>query len=111
MPKASEVATELRKLADALSVEPDAEIKRPDIMVYHWGNESKEAFLTLCRLIPRPLQKKYTDDRMRVEYSSAGLGITLSVPRSAVCRIVEPAKPAVYECEPLLSDQEEATIS
>ena len=30
--------------------------------------------------------------------------------RDAVCRIVEPAKPAVYECEPLLSVDEENEI-
>lgn len=36
--------------------------------------------------------------------------LVLGVDRSSVCRIIKPAQPAEYECEPLLSQAEEASI-
>jgi len=38
------------------------------------------------------------------------LRYNIEIPRNTVCELVEPAKPAVYRCEPLLSDEEEAAI-
>ena len=32
------------------------------------------------------------------------------IDRAQVCELIEPAKPAVYRCFPLLSDQEEAEL-
>lgn len=36
--------------------------------------------------------------------------LALGVDRSSVCHIVKPAQPAEYECEPLLSQAEEAVL-
>ncbi len=36
---------------------------------------------------------------------------SISAERSAVCRLIEPAKPAMYDCEPLLSQTEEQELS
>lgn len=37
-------------------------------------------------------------------------GLHLAVDRNAVCRIVKPAVPAEYECEPLLAPEEEELL-
>jgi len=39
-----------------------------------------------------------------------GLTFDVEVARNAVCRLVKPAQPAVYDCEPLLSQEEEESI-
>ena len=109
MPKASEVAAELRKLADSLEQEPDAEISQP--WVTFWP--SRESFLALARVLPRPFAKKYERDTIQLIYgASAGTPIYVRVEaqRTAVCRVVKPAQEAVYECEPLLSEAAEAQI-
>lgn len=111
MPKASEVATELRKLADSLEREPDAQIPKPFLFfsTFLESNE-KQMFSTVCGLMPRPLAKEYRDSELKVEYNGAALTAQTSIQRSKVCRLVEPAKPAVYECEPILAEAEEAQI-
>ena len=104
------VALELRRIADALVKEPEAEVTRPSLWFWCWSN--KDEFLNLVRLLPRPLTKDYTDDSeliMRGEYEA--IDFQCRINRSAVCTLIEPAKPAVYNCEPLLSDEEEAALT
>jgi len=111
VPKASEVAYELRKLADSLEQEPNARIPKPSIYISTFlEGEPKQLFLTICRLLPRPLAKVYTDRELRVEYDAAALNVLTNIERNKFCRLVEPARPAVYECEPLLSEEEVAAI-
>ena len=107
MPKASEVAAELRKLADGLDEQPDAPITKPYIYFTHLGDGEKSAFIALARSFPRPFEKVYKNDDLRLEYVNRAMDLTARINRDAVCRIVEPAKPAKYECEPLLSAEEE----
>ena len=113
MPKAIEVANELRRIADSLSAQPDAEVQKAWVTFYC---ASKELFLSTFRALPRPLAKKYdTDgdswDRVHLEHRGTGVDLDCSVYRSTICELVEPAKEAVYRCEPLLSDEEEAQVS
>ena len=56
MPKASEVAAELRRVAGALEQEPEAELMRPSLGFFSW--DQKEQFLNAVRLLPRPLAKE-----------------------------------------------------
>jgi hypothetical protein len=122
MPLAKEVAQELRKLADALDREPEQELFVPEISFsckYKYpsmGLIAKDVFLALARILPRPLAKgtqSFDDDAMELRYSSDALIITTAIERSKVCRIIERERtiPAVYECEPLLSEAEDATLT
>ena len=113
MAKASEVAIELRKLADALDREPDSDIERPYILFSHYTEEGKEKFKTLARLLPRPIEKNWEElpnGYLNLIYDTPAAYIKAYIPRSVVCTLVEPAKPAVYNCEPLLSIEEEAAL-
>src|SRR6185437_3416081 len=113
MPKASEVANELRKLADTLDRAPEADVARPRIGF--WYDSQKEMFLETVKLMPRPLKKKYPKDpgkfeRIYVEHNSEAIELFTTVYQSAVCQLIEPAKAAVYDCKPLLSAEEEASL-
>ena len=109
---ASAVASELRKLADALDVSPETEVVSPNIYFScsYLGSKSKEVFLSLARLLPHPLKKEAKKDEMWIGYESDSLRVQAYIERSIICELVEPAKPAVYRCEPLLSDDEEAAL-
>jgi hypothetical protein len=112
MPKSTEVAAELRRIADALDKEPDVEIYRP--MLAFWPN-NKDQFLTLGRCLPRPLQKKIDGEdtnyqKYVLENKDAAVWTHVSIDRSEVCVMVEPARPARYECPSILSAEEEAAL-
>lgn len=108
MPKASEVASELRKLADSLDREPDAEVTRGWIDFFTHGD--KGLFFRMAKSIPHPFEKLYEGQELRLRYDNPALRIDVHVERDKVCRIVKPAQEAVYECEPLLSEAEEAAL-
>lgn len=105
------LAIELRKLADALDAQPDAKITKPTVYFYC---DAKDEFLAVARLLPRPLAKRVTDAddhkwaRVRIEYQSPALDVDASIPQSLTCELLEPAKPAVYRCAPILSEEEDA---
>ena len=107
--KASELATKLRKLADGLDKAPDAEIN-PYVSISP-SCDNKETFLELAKVLPRPLTKKIRHEGTSYEdFTLEGDGFLLSIPRSALCVIVEPARPARYECPSILSEAEEAAL-
>ena len=110
MPKAHEVASELRKLADSLDREPEAEITEPTIVASHYGAKEKTPFMNLARLLPRPYEKKWKETEVELRYDSKTLTFIACIQRSIVCELIEPAKPAVYRCDPLLSVAEEAAL-
>lgn len=115
MPTAHEVAVELRRIADALDKEPDTPVKQAWL---HFYCDTKEEFLNAVRLLPRPLSKRYDKDgdswdRLHVEHGyrkPSPVWVQASVLRSKVCRLVQEAREAVYECEPLLSQDEDAAL-
>ena len=112
MPKASELATELRKFADSLDTNPDAEIVKAYL---GFSCYAKEAFLATVRLLPRPLKKKvneYANSRpdLQMSYESPALYAYTTVPQSLTCTLVEPARKAVYKCDPILSETEDAEL-
>lgn len=111
MPKAYELAIELRKLADSLECEPEAEITKPVMSFYHWNGTEKQQFLNLARLLPRPLVKTYDDDYFRLDHDTPALRIYAKIPRKNICRLVTPAREAVYECDPILSAEEESAVA
>jgi hypothetical protein len=113
MPKAHEIATELRKLADALDKQPELETA-PVWVAFHC--DKKEHFINAVRFLPRPFTKRETDhsgdkyNRLRFEYSSPAMDVNASIYKSLTCELVEPAKPAVFRCDPILSALEEASL-
>jgi hypothetical protein len=112
MPKAHEVATELRKLADSLDANPEVSLKLPWVMFYC---DTKEQFLNAASILPRPLAKTESDanssyNRIRIEYNTPAIEVSASVYKSLTYELVEPAKPAVFRCDPILSALEEAGI-
>ena len=114
-PKASQVANELRRIADALDREPDTEVETPMVSFYCNNylakDRGKQVFLNVLRLLPRPLVKDYSETEVKIRGAESDVvNLRACIDRSAVCEIVEPAKPAVYHCVPLLSDQEEASL-
>jgi len=72
--------------------------------------DGKAAFLNTARLLPRPVSKSYPKDEIQVEYRTSSLRAYSRIERTEICRLVKPAQEAVYECEPLLSEAEEAQI-
>lgn len=113
MSKAGSVAIELRRLADALDKQPDAEIIKP--MVTFYGYE-KSSFIATVKLLPRPLKKRISEPgdskwaRVRVGYVGDAIDIDASVPQSLTCELVQPAKAAVYRCDPIFSEEEDAAL-
>ena len=111
MPKAHEVASELRKLADSLDREPEADISRPSVF-FNTGAKKSE-FLNLARLFPHPFIKQqapYFSGKLEILYKTPGAEIKAWIERSEVCRLVRPAQEAEYECEPIFSQVEEESL-
>jgi hypothetical protein len=110
--RAGLVAIELRKLADALDKEPDTTIVRPNIyfMCSYVGDFGKAAFLSLAKLLPRPLVKRSTNNEYQLVGENDAIRFEAAITRSQVCTLVEPAKPAVYDCPSILSEAEEAAL-
>jgi hypothetical protein len=115
MTTAHDIAIELRKMADSLDKEPEAALTK----AYVWMNFSldKAGFINAARLLPRPAKKRFdeegrTIDRIHLEYDTPHLEVSASMYRDQFCKILVPAKviPAIYECEPLLSAEEEASL-
>ena len=111
MTTAGAVAAELRRIADALDKEGDAPMKEPYL---YFIPHSKEQFLGLPRLLPKPLYKGGDDFHYELKtyqnWSDSAVYTKAWISRSKVCKLVKPAQPAEYKCEPLLSEDEEAAL-
>ena len=114
MPLAKEIAAELRKIADALDLHPEVEVKKPSLHFYYSYSDNKEQFLATARLIPHPVKKIYETDsypRVRVQHDTEALLTETSIYKEIICTIVEPAKPAVYDCNLTLTADEDAALA
>jgi hypothetical protein len=106
---ASSVAKELRRLADALDKGGEAPMVRCYINFLHYKGD-KNAFLSVARFLPRPLKKEYSHDSIILDIDTPSLSVRAEAPRTVACRVITPAQEAVYECEPLLADGEDAAL-
>lgn len=116
MPKASEVAAELRRVAEALDREPETVIERGMLSFYcnqySAEDKGKKVFLDLVRLLPKPLQKEADKNDYTVYLGKNGpLWVRAKIARMTMCTLVSPAVEAVYDCVPLLSLEEEASLT
>ena len=113
--KTSELAKGLRILADALDKEPEIEVNvYTSIQAAYTGDDTseKDNFLALAKIWPRPAMKSignegtsYEDYRLVFDKWAS-----LKIVRPLFCHLVEPAKPAVYDCPLILSAEEEAQL-
>lgn len=112
MPLAKIVAAELRILAERLESNPDAILVKPSLYWSHtYASDPRTPFLAVAALLPRPLKKNYSETELTLTYESEGLSIVSYTSRNAVCEIIQPAVPAVYRCEPFLSDEEDGALA
>jgi hypothetical protein len=112
MPTTSQVAAELRRIADTLEKQPDIEIVKPRISFYHGYCETKEMFVSLAKVFPRPIDKGdgYSHDEYTLTHETDALTVYATINKSQICTLVEPARPARYECTPMLSLEEEEAL-
>ncbi len=110
-----EYAKQLRELADKLEAVDEFTLPGHSAILYkdcgietlrYYGD--KERFLAAVRSIGNG-RKDTSHERDFTFVAFDGL-LRVTVNRDAVCRIVKPAQPAVYDCEPLLSPEEEALM-
>ncbi len=110
--KAIDAVANLRKLADLLEKHGEAEIRMTSANV--WVGK-KEPFLALAKAFPRPFSKKYeerTYGDIELEHGvlqETGV-ICLRIERTAVCEMIEPARPAKFHCPSIFSPEEEAEL-
>jgi hypothetical protein len=112
MPKASEVAANLRRLAAALESEPETIVTRPLCFFYP---DDKQELSTITRLLPRPLAKfaegEGEYDNIGVEVGSGSeeaVWVRASINRSKTCERVQTGTKIVPSC--VLSAREETVI-
>lgn len=108
MPTTSSVASKLRQLADALDKTPDLEVS-PYLAI---TIDAKEDFFSVAKNFPRPAKKKV--DFEGTNYSDFTLvheWMRIKILQKEVCVLVEPARPARYECSSILSVEEEAALN
>jgi hypothetical protein len=110
MPTAHAVASELRRIADLFDKSPDSEIEKPILNFFHYTR--KDHFIELVKVFPHPIEKGdgYGHDEITLTHRAGALTVYASIEKSAVCTLVEPARPARYECTPLLSLEEEEAL-
>ncbi len=108
MPNASAIASELRAFADSLDTNPTLEL--PYVFVCFSCRE-REQILGLAKLMPRPFEKEYPGKEIRLKYRTESINLWVDAPRAVTCRLVTPAREAVYDCEPLLSPDEDASLT
>ena len=112
MPKANAIATRLREIADFLDKTPDAELTKPSLSFYHGYGDTKEQFVNLAKVFPRPFEKGdgYSHDQITLSHDGEAVSAYASIDRSRVCTLIEPARPARYDCVPLLSLEEDNAL-
>ena len=115
MPKAHEVALAFRMLAKSMMQNPDADVVRPFVYFSHkyMADDAKPQFVAMAAMLPHPLEKLYKMDELTLLFDSPAIRIDASIERSKVCKIITPQQiiPAVYDCEPLFSHEEDAQLA
>lgn len=101
-----EYAKQLRVLADFLDSKPEFETKCK--LYAFFSYYEKDDFLAAVKAVGSG-KKEFTDNEIQFlpVINDNFIHLRLTAPRSAVCRLVQEAK---YECDPLLSPEEEAAL-
>jgi hypothetical protein len=102
-----EYARNLQRLAEWLLERPEFEVGRYVNHSYNFFTyDEKEPFLAAARAIGQG-KKQFTENFVRLELELPFALIRLEAPRNKVCTLISPA---VYDCVPFLSPDEEKQI-
>ena len=93
MPTTHEVASELRKLADSLTDQPETETDSAFVM---FSQHSRQSFVIVSKALPKPAEIYMERGTLRKRYRSDAITIINSISQELICEMIEPAKPAVY---------------
>ncbi len=109
--KAIDAVANLRKLADLLEKHGDAEIRMVAATI--WFDE-KEPFMAVAREFPKPYAQEFEEGQygnLKLQHGKLNESgkLELRIRRSAICELIEPARPARFHC-PILSPEEEAEL-
>jgi hypothetical protein len=118
MVKVRDVAAELRRLAEAMervgaaqaegAVGAEVEIPQPWFTI---NCATKEQLQAVVAVLPRPLTK-HTEQvitgywKVYFNLPFTAIKAYVGIDRDQVCRLVAPAREAVWECEPVLAEGE-----
>ena len=103
----TEFITGLRELADYLENNPDLPIPHDPylpVCVTSYGEPEKTKLaIKAAARCPGPWKKELGESFLSLTKYFHGVKYGVICDRDHVCTMVEPAKPAVWDCEPLLS--------
>lgn len=110
-------ADSLVRLAEFIKSKPAFTIAADDVPArfrcYFWFK--KDHFLSAVRVLGSGVKREkngYGEDELEfVSASDTGESVELVIKRNLVCRLVRPAQPAEYDCEPLLSQFEAELVA
>ena len=77
-----------------------------------YGGGTKEQFIAATKVFPRPAEKGdgYSHDEITLTHRTDAIVVHASIEKNKICTLIEPAVPARYTCEPILSLEEEAAM-
>jgi hypothetical protein len=108
---AHEIANKLREIADRFDAQPELQLESASLHFHPYG---KQHFLNTVSLMPRPFKKSvpsWDDESIQIEHENDAVKVYATAKRKLACRLITPAQPAVYDCDPLLSQAEEDALS
>ncbi len=103
--KASKLATSLAKVANLIY---NGDFKTDESKLYlFWDFSDKKNFLAAVKAVG-PGRKEFDGDKIKfIPKLESDIHLVLRAPRNLVCKLVSEA---VYDCEPLLSKEEESKL-
>lgn len=104
-----EYANALKDLADEILSRPDFQLGWTNNEISLGVSADREEILAFAKNL-HPLRKEYTDSEIVLRFGAGAVVARISGSRKSVCRLVKPAQPAEYECDPLLTPEEEAAL-
>ena len=104
--KSHAYAKAIIQAAEFILSQPEFEVESDKPSLYLGWYWSKELFLAAVRALGAG-KKEYSGSDLKYTTNAHGANVWLTIPRDKVCRKVQEAK---WECEPLLSTEEEATL-
>ena len=106
--KLHELAKKMQEGAEFLLSRPDADLGPRVPELYLGWHYEKNDFINIVKALGSG--KKIINGTDVIFETIHGMRFWLTVPRDKVCKMVTPAKPAVWDCEPLLSPEDEASL-
>ena len=96
----------LRQIADYYEAHPDSILPYVTVMAFP---ETREQFLAEAKRLAAgaKIEKSlapYKEEYFRITRTFGTVNIEVEIRQALLCRLLEPARPAVYDCPPLLEE-------